>query len=110
AILGMSLGLVMGITEDHAQMPTHAHALVIGWVTFAIYGFFYHTFPLAAAKQLAKVHFWLAEISLVALLIGLLIIFSGQPATGGPFAAIGATGVLVSTILFAVIAWPAVRS
>jgi heme/copper-type cytochrome/quinol oxidase subunit 1 len=109
-ILGMTLGLVMGMTQDHAQMPTHAHILVIGWVTFAIYGFFYHTFPNAAVKRLANAHFWLAEISLVVLLIGLLMIFGGRPETGDPLAAAGSVGVLISTILFAVIAWPVVRS
>jgi cbb3-type cytochrome oxidase subunit 1 len=109
-ILGMALGLVMGITQDHAQMPTHAHILVVGWVTFAIYGFFYHTFPEAARNRLANVHFWLAEISLVVLLIGLALIFGGRPETGDPFAAIGSIGVLASTVLFAVIAWPIVRS
>ncbi|AGK58459.1 hypothetical protein HYPDE_33933 [Hyphomicrobium denitrificans 1NES1] len=109
-ILGMTLGLVMGMTKDHTQMPTHAHILVIGWVTFAIYGFFYHTFPDTAASRLANVHFWLAEISLVVLLAGLLMIFGGRAETGDPFAAIGSFGVLVSTILFAVIAWPVVRS
>jgi cbb3-type cytochrome oxidase subunit 1 len=106
----MTLGLVMGMTKDHTQMPTHAHILVVGWVTFAIYGFFYHTFPDIAACRLANVHFWLSEISLVVLIAGLLMIFGGRPETGDPFAAIGSFGVLVSTILFAVIAWPVVRS
>src|SRR5262245_4923278 len=110
AVLGMTLGLVMGMTKDHSQMPTHAHILVIGWVTFAIYGFFYHTFPAAAANRLATAHFWLAEISLVVLLIGLFLIFGGRPEAGEPFAAVGSIGVLASVILFGVIAWPVVRS
>lgn len=110
AILGMTLGLVMGMTQDHSQMPTHAHFLVIGWVTFAIYGLFYHAFPSAAANRLGPVHFWLAEISLAVLLIGLFMIFGGRPEAGEPFAALGSVGVLASVILFAVIAWPIVRS
>jgi heme/copper-type cytochrome/quinol oxidase subunit 1 len=110
AVLGMTLGLVMGMTQDHSQMPTHAHILVIGWVSFAIYGFFYHTFPDTAANRLASVHFWLAEIGLLVLLVGLFLIFGGRPETGEPFAAIGAIGVLVSTIIFGIIAWPVVRA
>lgn len=108
AILGMSLGLAMGMTQDHAQMPTHAHILVIGWVSFAIFGFFYHLFPEAAATKLAATHFWLAEASLVVLVFGLFQIFSGNP-SGDPFAAAGSIGLLTSTILFAVIAWPVLR-
>jgi hypothetical protein len=109
AILGMTLGLVMGMTHNHSQMPTHAHILVIGWVTFAIYGFFYHTFPNRSESGLARTHFWLAEISLIVLLIGLLMIFGGRPDAGEPFAAVGSIGVLASAILFGVIAWPTVR-
>ena len=110
AVLGMALGLVMGMTHDHSQMPTHAHFLVIGWVTFAIYGFFYHTFPSVAASRLATIHFGLAEISLVVLLAGLFAIFGGRPELGEPLAGLGATGILLSVILFAVVAWPVVRS
>ena len=60
AVLGMTLGLIMGISHDHSQMPAHAHLLVIGWVSFALYGFFYHLFPKAAGASLAMAHFWIA--------------------------------------------------
>lgn len=109
AVLGMTLGLVMGMTEDHAQMPTHAHILVVGWVSFALFGFFYHLFPAAASSRLAAVHFWLAEASLLILLAGLVQIFGGRPEAGQPFAAAGSVGLLSSMILFAIIAWPSVR-
>lgn len=109
AVLGMALGLVMGMTEDHAQMPTHAHILVVGWVSFALFGFFYHLFPAAASNRLAAVHFWLAEASLLILLAGLVQIFAGRAEAGTPFAAAGSIGLLSSMILFAIIAWPSVR-
>lgn len=37
-LLGMLLGLHMVIGHDHGQRPTHAHVMVIGWVSFAIFG------------------------------------------------------------------------
>ena len=77
AVLGMTLGLVMGMTHDHSQMATHAHLLVIGGVSFAIYGFFYHLFPAAAASKLAAAHFWLAQAGLVTLITGLFLMFAG---------------------------------
>ena len=110
AVLGMSLGLVMGITQDHSQMPTHAHILLLGWVTFAIFGFFYHTFPNASVGRMASIHFWLAEIGFVVLIIGLFSIFGGRPEMGEPLAAIGSVTLLASMVLFAVIAWPTVRA
>ena len=37
----MLLGLDMAMRHDHGQLPTHAHIMVIGWVSFAIFGLFY---------------------------------------------------------------------
>ena len=71
-ILGMLLGNIMGATADHSQLVTHAHMLLIGWVSFAIFGFFYHLFPGRAASVLARVHFGLAQISYLALIIALV--------------------------------------
>ncbi len=109
AILGMSLGLFMGITHDHTQMPTHAHLLVVGWVSFALYGFFYHLFPKAAARALALAHFWLAQVSFVALVIGLFLLFNGH-AQAEPIAAVASIGLLLSAIVFAVVAFPFLSS
>lgn len=108
AILGMSLGLHMGLSKDHAQMPTHAHLLVVGWVSFAIFGVFYHLFPSATEGLLAKLQFWLAQASLVALIAGLFFIFRGN-AAADPVAGVSSIGLLVSMILFGVIALPVLR-
>jgi cbb3-type cytochrome oxidase subunit 1 len=107
AVAGMALGLVMGMTQDHTQMPTHAHVLLIGWVSFAIYGVFYHLFPEAAASRLAAAHFWLAQASFLALIAGLFLFFSGNPGAE-PIAAAASSGYLVSMILFCVVALPVV--
>jgi cbb3-type cytochrome oxidase subunit 1 len=109
AVLGMALGLVMGITKDHSQMPTHAHLLVIGWVSFAIFGFFYHLFPQAATSRLAVAHFWLAQASFVVLIAGLFLLFSGH-AGADPIAAVASIGYLASMILFGVVALPVVTN
>jgi cbb3-type cytochrome oxidase subunit 1 len=109
AVLGMALGLAMGMTHDHSQLPTHAHILVIGWVSFAIYGFFYHLFPAAAASKLAAAHFWLAQAGLVTLVTGLFLMFAGT-SSAEPLAAIGSIGLLISAVLFAIVALPVVRA
>lgn len=108
AILGMMLGLHMGISKDHSQMPTHAHILVVGWVSFALFGIFYHLFPSAAAGFLAKLQFWLAQLSLLILIVGLFLLFNGHQ-EADPLAAIGSIGLLISMILFGVIALPVLR-
>lgn len=77
-VLGMLLGLHMGISQNHGQMPTHAHIMVVGWLSFAVFGLFYAHYQSAVPKLLARLHLWLAQISLAGLVIGLWLIFSGR--------------------------------
>ena len=107
--LGVLLGTIMGATEDHSQLVTHAHMLLIGWVSFAIFGVFYHLFPGRAASVLARVHFGLAQISYIVLIAALFLIFSGNPGAGAPNAGVGSVAYLLSFLLFAFIALPVVR-
>ena len=79
AICGMVLGLSMAISQDHSQMPTHAHIMVAGWVMSAVFAFFYHLVPAARASRLAQVHFWLTAVSGIGLVGGLFIMLGGNP-------------------------------
>jgi hypothetical protein len=107
-ILGFVVGLHMAMTHDHGQLPTHAHIMVIGWVSFALFGFFYHLFAIKVSKTLSLFHFWLAQVSFIGLVIGLLLFYSGQ-AQFEPLAAISSLGYAASFLLFAVVAWPVLR-
>ena len=108
-ILGMLLGNVMGASGDPSQMPTHAHLLLIGWVSFAIFSVFYHLFAERAATLLARLHFWLAQASYIALVIGLFLMFGGRVDAGEPITAVASGAYLVSMLLFAVVALPVIR-
>ena len=107
-ILGMILGNVMAASQDHGQIATHAHLMLIGWVSFAIFGFFYHQFPQRAATMLAKLHFGVAQISFLVLIIGLYLIYDGNVPAGEPLAASMAIVYLLSMVLFGIIALPVV--
>lgn len=108
-ILGMILGNVMAATQDHGQMPTHAHLMLIGWVSFAIFAFFYHQFPARAGTLLAQLHFWIAQASFIVLIVGLYLIFDGNVQAGEKLASTASMAYLASMVLFAVIALPALR-
>jgi len=107
-VLGMLLGLEMAMRKNHGQMPTHAHVMVIGWLSFAIFGLFYSAYGSAVPKLLALVHLWLAQISLAVLVIGLYLIYSGKTQFD-PLAAIGSMGYAVSFLVFAAGALSAMR-
>ena len=106
-LCGMALGLHMSISQDHAQMPTHAHTMVAGWLMSAVFAFFYHLFPAAASTLLAKIHFWLTAVSGILLLIGLYFLLAGNEAVE-PLVAAASMGFYAAMLLFAFIGLPAV--
>ena len=108
-VAGLLLGLDMGIRHDHAELPTHAHIMVVGWVSFAIFAFFYHWFGQAVPPLLASLHFWLAQASLLILVLGLGLIYAGH-VEFEPLAAAGSLGYLASFAVFAVGAFIAMRA
>ena len=107
-VLGMLLGLDMAMRKNHGQMPTHAHILVIGWVSFAIFGLFYSAYGSAVPKLLAQAHLWLAQVSFAMLVVGLYLIYSGKTQFD-PLAAIGSMAYAVSFLIFAAGAISAMR-
>ena len=108
ALCGMLLGLVMGISQDHTQMPTHAHTMVAGWLMSGFFAFFYHFFPEINRSRLAMVHFWLTAASGIVMLISLFLLFGGNTAVE-PVTAIASILFFAAIVLFAWIALPVLR-
>jgi len=108
AICGMLLGLYMGLSQDHTQMPTHAHAMVLGWLMSGFFAFFYHFFPEIGRSWLARVHFWFTAAAGIVLLVSLYFVVGGntqlEPVTG-----ISSILYFVGLLLFAWIALPVLR-
>jgi uncharacterized protein involved in response to NO len=104
-LLGMLLGLEMAISHNHGQRPTHAHIMVIGWLSFFAFGLFYLHFGKAMSRVLSLVHFGLAQCALIGLIIGLLLIYSGKTQYE-PIAAVSSIGYALSFLVFAVAAIP----
>jgi hypothetical protein len=107
ALAGMALGIHMAMSQDHSQMPVHAHTMVAGWLMSSVFAFFYHLFPAAAGSMLARIHFWLTAVSGIGLLIGLYFLLAGNPSIE-PLVGISSMAFYASTLLFAFIALPAV--
>ncbi|MDG4883611.1 MULTISPECIES: hypothetical protein [unclassified Mesorhizobium] len=107
SLCGMALGIHMAISQDHGQMPTHAHTMVAGWLMSAVFAFFYHLFPAVAHKRLAAIHFWLTAISGIGLLVGLYTLLAGNPAIE-PLLGISSLAFYAGMLLFAFIALPAI--
>ncbi len=103
AICGMFLGLYMGISANHLEMPTHAHIMLAGWVSLALFAFFYQLFPAINVSRIATVHFWIQITSSIVMIGSLFIMYGGEAGNPAaePGAAIGSMGYLAGTLLFA---------
>ena len=81
-MLGIGLGMYMGGTQDFTLVPVHAHINLVGFTLMTIFGVAYRVIPGLADNTLAKAHFWLHQIGGLILLIGLVLILTGQMSPG----------------------------
>lgn len=107
-IIGLILGNVMAASHDHTQRPTHAHIMVIGWVSFFMFGIFYHLFG-DVARRLAQAHFWLAQVSFLILAISLYLLYNGHTGVE-PIASVGALLYSISFVIFGLVALSVTRA
>ena len=73
---GMSMGMYMGIAQDFALTPAHAHLNLLGWVTMTLYGLYYRGSS-ARIGRLARVQVGMAVLGFPAMTGGLAVMLGG---------------------------------
>lgn len=106
-VLGVTMGIVMGITHEFVLAPVHAHINLLGFATLAIIGLVYHAYPAAAQTRLATAHFWIHNIALPVFMVGLGFALTGHDAFV-PVTIVGAMGVAIGIVVLAVNLWRSV--
>ncbi|MGG4105299.1 cytochrome-c oxidase [Paenibacillus lautus] len=92
-VLGILLGMYMSISHSYDYASVHTHVNLLGWASLALAGVIYVLFPAAGESTAGKVHFWLHNIGLPVMMIGLALLVSGMESVE-PVIAVG--GVLVT--------------
>ncbi|MFE0558007.1 cytochrome-c oxidase [Paenibacillus sp. NPDC058910] len=92
-VLGILLGMYMSISHSYDYASVHTHVNLLGWASLALAGVIYVLFPAAGESTAGKVHFWLHNIGLPVMMIGLALLVSGMGSVE-PVIAVG--GVLVT--------------
>jgi hypothetical protein len=101
-LAGMLAGIVMGIKQDFALAPAHAHLNLVGGVLLFLFGLYYRLIPAAGTSTLAKVQGWLHIIGAIAFPIGVaIVIVKGEALVAIPI--VGSLIVTAAMALFAVI-------
>ena len=102
ALGGMVWGIQMSASQDHLLSPAHGHLNLLGWVSCAIYAFYYHLLPAAAGGVLPRLHLAAALLALGLLLCALGDYCLFRDGEGAFMAGVGAfaAGHLAYAVLF----------
>jgi hypothetical protein len=103
-LIGVTLGNVMGASQNFTMAPVHAHINLLGWVSMSLFAFFYRLWPAAAATKLAKVQFWTYVPAHIVQMVALAMLFNGNKAIE-PLLGAASMVVGIAFLLFAINAW-----
>lgn len=98
--IGVCLGLYMSIVHSYTLSSVHAHINLLGWASLAIAGVIYYLFPQITTNALGKTHFWLHNISLPIMMLGLAFVVHGNESFV-PLVATGGVVLVIAILLFA---------
>jgi hypothetical protein len=108
-LVGMLAGIAMGIQQDFALAPAHAHLNLIGGVLLFLFGLYYRLVPAAGDTTLAKVQGWLHIAGAILFPAGVAIVtLKGASFIAAPIA--GSLIVVGAMALFAVIVFRSARA
>lgn len=96
-LAGMGLGIYMAASQNHGQHVTHAHILLVGFITSMVYGVVYKLWLPKAKPVLAWVQLAAHQAGVLAMCSGLFLLYGGfvPPATLEPLLGFSSVAVLL---------------
>ena len=100
-VVGMCLGIFMAASHDHAELVTHAHINLIGFVLSLSYGIIYKLWLVHVNQIIAKIQFIVHHVGAITIFVGLFLLYGNivPEAKLDPVLAIAAITVLVGALL-----------
>ena len=101
AVAGMSLGIFMAASHNHAQHITHAHILLVGFVVSLIYAVIHKLWLSENPPAIAKVQFIVHQSGALTMFTGLLLLYGNfvPEAKLDPVLAIASIAVFTAALL-----------
>jgi len=101
-LIGMIWGIEMGIRQNFAMAPAHAHFNLVGGVLLFVFGLYYKLFPAAGDSAIATWQGWLHIAGAILFPLGVAVVVAkGETFIVLPI--VGSLIVLAAVALFAVI-------
>ncbi|WP_267225508.1 hypothetical protein [Dyella silvae] len=97
--VAVALGITMGASGDHSLLTVHAHINLLGWVSMSLFGFLGLAYPAITTGRLATWQFWLHNVGVPMMLLGLAAQLKGVPGVD-PVLGIGTIAVGLGVALF----------
>lgn len=101
AAIGISLGLYMAASQNHAELVAHAHILLIGFVLSLVYGIIHKLWLGKPNRAVANIQFVVHQAAAVTVSVGLVLLYGGMvpESTLSPILGIGSAAVLLGMLL-----------
>jgi hypothetical protein len=101
AAVGMSLGLYMAASANHAELVTHTHILLVGFVLSLVYGIIHKLWLDKPNRAVANIQFVIHQAAAAAVSVALFLLYGGMAPESilGPILGIASAGVLLGLIL-----------
>lgn len=93
----MLWGIQISSSGDHKLSLAHAHLNLVGRVTLAMFGAYYHLVPAAAETMLAQIHLAVAVLGVIAIVPGIVLAITDQ---GEMLAVVGSILTMISMVIF----------
>ena len=101
AAVGLALGIYMAASQNHAELVTHTHILLVGFVLSFVYGIIHKLWLQKPARTLATVQFAVHQAGAITISVALFLLYGGLvPATTlDPILGAASVGILLGLLL-----------
>jgi hypothetical protein len=101
AAVGLALGIYMAASQNHAELVTHAHILLIGFVVSFVYGIIHKLWLEKPSRAVANIQFVLHQAAAITISVGLFLLYGNivPESILGPILGIASAGVLLGMLL-----------
>ena len=75
ATVGLALGIYMAASQDHAELVTHTHILLIGFLVSFVYAIIHRLWLLNPGRALANLQFVVHQAGAITISVALFLLY-----------------------------------